>query len=393
MTRATSILVLSMIVSGSLNTLVRKAQMVTCTASEFQPVNPSAKGHCENSSEEPFDKPWIGNLFMFIGEVLLFPIVARESRQVRPQPLSEGSSSATMPWYYFAAPATLDVLGSGLSGVSMLFISASVWQMLRGSMIIYTAILSVLYLGRRLSNQHITGSLIATLGLTLVGISAYLDSEQSSISSMLHLVRDDHSTQVVFGITLTVLSQLCSAIQVVVEESLLKSSAARGFASPSPARVVAFEGLCGIIIMIVLLVCMQLAPGDDHGSYENSIDSMDKMGHNSTLLGLVVAYCISIALFNQCGMAVSKYLSSLHRTLIDSLRAVVVWGVQLCLYYAYDSETYGIQWTPNSMIQLVGFLFLVFGTLVYNEVVILFKSAVPETITERMIPDPRDPGE
>ena len=373
--RATLALVVAMIFFGSLNTLVRKAQLVTCASSSF-PVDPSLARECADPTQEPFNKPWIGNMFMFIGEVMLFAAVRVENKQRARSPIS---SLPQLPWYYFAIPASLDVLGSGLSGVSMLFISASVWQMLRGSMIIYTAILSVMFLGKKLESQHITGLLLASLGLTLVGVSAYLDTSTSS--SVLQSA-DPSSSLVVVGIGLTVLSQLCSAVQVVVEESLLKSTAG-SFESPSPARVVAFEGLCGLVIMIVVLAVMQLASGPDHGSFENSVDSMEKIASSGFLFTLVVVYCVSIALFNHCGMAVSKYLSSLHRTLIDSLRAVVVWGAQLAMFYLFDSSTYGIAWTANSLIQLAGFAVLVLGTLVYNEIIIIFKRPAPESIVEQ----------
>jgi hypothetical protein len=177
---------------------------------------------------------------------------------------------------------------------------------------------------------------------------------------------------VIFGIGLTVLSQLCSAIQVVVEEFLLKTEGTE-FVAPSPARVVAMEGLWGLTIMMLVLCAMQAIAGPDHGSYENSVDSVEKMGNSAILSVLVLVYCVSIALFNQCGMTVSKTLSSLHRTLLDSLRALVVWGAQLVMFYWFGSTTYGIAWTSNSWLQLVGFLFLVLGTLVYNEVIVVFK--------------------
>ena len=357
--RATLALVVAMIFFGSLNTLVRKAQLVTCASSSF-PVDPSLARECADPTQEPFNKPWIGNMFMFIGEVMLFAAVRVENKQRAVSPIS---SLPQLPWYYFAIPASLDVLGSGLSGVS----------------IIYTAILSVMFLGKKLESQHITGLLLASLGLTLVGVSAYLDTSTSS--SVLQSA-DPSSSLVVVGIGLTVLSQLCSAVQVVVEESLLKSTAG-SFESPSPARVVAFEGLCGLVIMIVVLAVMQLASGPDHGSFENSVDSMEKIASSGFLFTLVVVYCVSIALFNHCGMAVSKYLSSLHRTLIDSLRAVVVWGAQLAMFYLFDSSTYGIAWTANSLIQFAGFAVLVLGTLVYNEIIIIFKLPAPESIVEQ----------
>jgi drug/metabolite transporter (DMT)-like permease len=377
-----TLLVLGMITFGSLNTLVRQAQMETCSSSSF-PADPSLAKKCQDPTMEPFNKPWIGNLFMFMGEVMLFLGILYEKRMQRqhvlPEPNDDGAHAPpNMPAYYLAIPASLDVLGSGLSGVSMLFISASVWQMLRGSMIIYTAILSVIFLKRRLSEQHVMGLILAFFGLSLVGLSAYLDSEATDYFSLFsrsilfsqyqsYGKDGDGSSLVIFGIVLTVLSQLCSAIQVVVEEGMLKEGGR--YKTPSPARVVAYEGVWGLIIMLIVLFVMQRSPGDDHGSYENSIDSIEKMKNNGFLIFLIIIYCISIALFNQCGMAVSKYLSSLHRTLIDSLRALVVWAVQLLMFYCFNSKTYGVAWTGNSWLQLVGFSMLVLGTLVYNKVI------------------------
>ena len=374
---SSSLLVAGMIVFGSLNTIVRKAQMVTCSSSSF-PADPSLASHCTDPNQEPFYKPWMGNMFMFIGEAMLFAALARENKNRVRQELPGSSERPALPSMYLAIPASLDVLGSGLSGVSMLFISASVWQMLRGSMIIYTAVLSVVFLKRRLTAQHTTGLMLAAFGLTLVGLSAYFDSLETLRfnplfgGTFLQVYSDgDSSSLVIFGMLLTVLSQLCSAIQVVVEESILTS--ATQYAAPSPSRVVAYEGLWGCLMMAAVLVVMQYVPGSDHGSYENSVDAIEKMGNNGFLLVLIALYCVSIALFNQCGMTVSKHLSSLYRTLIDSLRALVVWGSQLVMFHEFGSETYGTPWTSNSWLQLCGFLFLLLGTLVYNDVIVIFK--------------------
>ena len=48
---------------------------------------------------------------------------------------------------------------------------ASVYQMLRGSVIIFTGILSVLFLKRRLNINNYTGMGITAAGIVLVGLS------------------------------------------------------------------------------------------------------------------------------------------------------------------------------------------------------------------------------
>jgi len=372
-------LVIGMITFGALNTLVRKAQMVTCSTSSF-PVDPSLARECPSPDQEPFNKPWIGNIFMFMGEMLLLTSL-RDKRTQQHDLISHFRSE--LPSYYLLLPASLDVLGSGVSGVGMLFITASVWQMMRGSLILFTAALSVIFLGRKLERQHVIGLSLAALGLGLVGLSSWLDSNEAP-TLYWYFSSASSSSDALLGIALTVLSQLCTAIQVVVEESLLKMTN-DSYRPPSPERIVAFEGLWGCVIMVAVLIGFQLTPGPDHGSAENSIDSIEKLYNSSLLIFLVAVYLVSIAAFNVLGMKVSKHLSSVHRTLIDSSRSVVVWVAQLAFWYIGDSPLYGTPWTDNSWLQLVGFAILVLGTLVYNEVVVMYRTTQPEDAHSELV--------
>ena len=73
-----------------------------------------------------------------------------------------------------------------------------------------------------------------------------------------------------------------------------------------------------------------------------------------------ILICFSIASFNAFGVAVTKNASSAQRSTIDTSRTVLIWVVQL----ATGAERF-------DPLQLVGFIFLVAGTLVYNEIVII----------------------
>ena len=65
----------------------------------------------------------------------------------------------------------------------------------------------------------------------------------------------------------------------------------------------------------------------------------------------------------------SQHLSAVHRTLIDASRTVVVWMIELFLYYAVNDKDIGEAWTSYSPLQLGGFIVLLFGTLLYNGVI------------------------
>ncbi len=65
---------------------------------------------------------------------------------------------------------------------------------------------------------------------------------------------------------------------------------------------------------------------------------------------------------------VTKKLTAVHRTLVDALRTILVWGVDLFIYYLID-KNFGEEWNHYSYIQVLGFLLLLVGTMIYNAVI------------------------
>lgn len=66
------------------------------------------------------------------------------------------------------------------------------------------------------------------------------------------------------------------------------------------------------------------------------------------------------ACYNACGISVTKYASAAQRSTIDTGRTVTIWMVSLAL---------GLEsFIP---LQIPGFLILTFGTLLYNEIIVL----------------------
>jgi len=67
---------------------------------------------------------------------------------------------------------------------------------------------------------------------------------------------------------------------------------------------------------------------------------------------------LTIAGFNVTGVMITKYASAAQRSTIDTCRTVVIWAVFLLL--GKEKFLAG---------QLFGFAILLFGTLVYNEII------------------------
>mmetsp|Transcript_89240 Transcript_89240/g.139700 ORF Transcript_89240/g.139700 Transcript_89240/m.139700 type:complete len:435 (+) Transcript_89240:62-1366(+) len=344
----TILLIAAMMTFGSYNTIASKLMyQVAC------PTLPSGT--------HLFNKPWLTNMVMFLGESSMLIVYKLRQKAPRPDvpssdPLlgDELSRSKTPPSYYFLLPASCDVIGTGIAAVALMFINAAVWQMLRGAIVIFSAALAVLFLKRRLYMYHWFGVVITVVGLSLIGLSAIL--EQSSTPPHTHSSDAGHTT---LGVVLVVVAQVFSAFQMSFEEYLLT-----GY-EVSSVQTVGMEGVWGILLMALLLLVMTNVPGSDHGVYESLPDSMHMVSGSRAIESLFSTYMLSIAIYNFVGMQISRKLSAVTRCLLDCMRTAVVWGFQLCLYYGV-STSYGTPWTQYSIFQLLGFCLLVLGTFVYN---------------------------
>ena len=60
-------------------------------------------------------------------------------------------------------------------------------------------------------------------------------------------------------------------------------------------------------------------------------------------------------------------MTAVHRTLVDALRTILVWVVDLFIFYFID-KSFGEAWGKYSYIQVIGFVLLLLGTVLYNAV-------------------------
>jgi hypothetical protein len=84
------------------------------------------------------------------------------------------------------------------------------------------------------------------------------------------------------------------------------------------------------------------------------------MSENGAIIGLAFMMAASIAIFNVCGIMTTKYASAAQRSTIDTSRTLIIW-IMSCLL---KLETF--EWQA-----IIGFVLLTFGTLLYNEIIVL----------------------
>jgi drug/metabolite transporter (DMT)-like permease len=282
----------------------------------------------------------------------------------------------------FVIPTVCDLLGTTLGGIGLLYVSASVWQMLRGSVIVFSGVLSVIFLRRTLRLHHWLAMAVICAGLTLVGASDLLATAYTTTHPQQHPTGPSCPTSqstpasvsasmTWLGIACILGGQLASAIQMVLEETFIKHR-------KYPAlNVVGMEGSVGLCLMcLAVLPALYFFPPTSASPTwvasmfrDDSIDALVQLRNAPLLAAMMGAYVCSIAFYNFFGLSVTKNLTAVHRTLIDACRTIIVWVSELIIYY-FLNPCYGEAWsTPWSFIELGGFGLLILGTLIYNGVV------------------------
>jgi len=251
-------------------------------------------------------------------------------------------------------PSLCDLLCTLLLLVAQLYITASLWQMMRGSVIIITAILKRFVLQSHLKWYMWVGVCVITSAMVLVGSTSFFSSNQGE--------QDVSGRDPRIGVILVVIGCIAQGVQYVFEEKVLSVGA-------PPLVVIGCEGIWGTIITLLLVYPMAYhLPGNDVGGcYENPWDAVEMIRSSPQLYALIISFVLTVTCYNCAVIYVTKYLSAIWHAILDNFRPVTIWGLDLCLYYVIlPGEGYGEVWTSTSWLQLVGLLVLFIGTAIYN---------------------------
>jgi len=356
----------------------------TCTV-VIQKVILSMDGYNKDHELKRFKKPWFQTEAMFIGmfgclavyEVMRCVQRAKKSKEPQTNPSEKqplvnsdsvkGGKKPMAVWKQYCivcTPALCDMCATAMMNIGLLWIPASVWQMLRGSMVIFSAVFSKFFLKRELHASHWTGVGIVAFSLVVVALAA-LNSPPLPVSSSEEESSDSpHTTaQTALGCALVVFAQIIQASQIVVEEYLLKEIVLH------PVLVVGLEGLWGTISCSILLCFTSYIP-EKYGG-EKTLETLYMFFHNGAILGTGILYAAVILCYNLFGMFVTQYTSAVLRTILEGLRCACIWVTNLFIYYVIKppSHRFGELWSDWSYLQFCGFLFLLLGMFVYNGIV------------------------
>ena len=234
---------------------------------------------------------------MFISELISLPIyyIIYNIKEEENENKEENKNKKKINIFQLSIPPLFDFIGSTLMTFGLIFLSGSIFQMFRGSLIIITFIFSLFYMKNKHNINHYIGISLTVLGLILIGYSAFISSKDKLYNNS------------ILGILLILFAQFFAAFQYIYEENIMKNYICH------PMKCIGYEGFFGTIISTILIfifyfikctkgkrITEQFCNIDDSGIYrvENIFFSIKQILNNNILIILITLYCFGITIYN-----------------------------------------------------------------------------------------------
>jgi multidrug transporter EmrE-like cation transporter len=280
-------------------------------------------------------------------------------------------SSQQLPgWIYLilALPSIFDLGATVLCMMGLRYLDVSIYQLLRGSGIVFVALMKHYALKDRLYSFQWIGVGWNVVSVILVGLTAVLATSSSSTSSstpdvrLLETTTTSEASLVILGILLVLSGALIQALQFVFEEKVMTMD----IPAP-PLLLIGMEGLWGTVLCLTVVYPLAyIIPGDDHGSYEHFGNTWHMITHTPTIQYMFWVYFFAIFGYNILAVLVTFLLNSIWHAILDNFRPITVWLIDMLLFYVFTSGSFGEAWTSWSFLQLAGLSVLLYGTAIYN---------------------------
>lgn len=357
-----------MLVSGTAETLCAKwADRYLAQGTDAASADYCADSHNKNATVcrgHQFQHPFLQSELYFVGKVLcllvfniLFFTIWREPTK-RNNPDIVGNQNFNRLLLY---PAALCKIGSSSTfyvGLNITYASSS--QMFNGAGILFTALLSIIFLKARLYKFSWFGMVVVVVGLVIVGLNDVLSMAGKKSGE------DDggaasHKTTfyIILGDIFILSSKFFTAMECTYEQALLKGK------NLQPLQVTGWEGVFGFMTVTILLIplyfCYIGEPVSSlpSGRLEDVLDAFAQIRHKPVILAALACTVCATAISSAAEAAIVKMASATTSQVLNCVRASTIWMVSLAL-----------RWQTFGWLQVVGFILIIFGTLIYNELFI-----------------------
>ena len=221
-----------------------------------------------------FIKPLFFNWCMFVGMTLcliiyivqycLYPYIKNWTNRQKHIEQLDGEETPNKPqrmplksYLLILVCSLCDFLATYLMNFSLIIVSSSIFQMMKGSIIVFTAILAIFYRKQKLFGFEWTSVGIIVVSLVVIGSATMCPGYQEGVQTVeesLSVSEEPNDLRFILltigGIVFILIGQFLQALETVIEEQSLHDINA------PVTFVVGLEGIYGLIICSALMPIM-----------------------------------------------------------------------------------------------------------------------------------------
>ena len=162
----------------------------------------------------------------------------------------------------------------------------------------------------------------------------------------------------------------------------------------SPFYLLLYQGIIGSIFTIICIFISYAIPCKENwtfcegNKFEDFTEVINKLGQHLDVIPFLFLLLFSSTFVNVFLMLIKKYLTPTHRSVADSFNAFFTWAYT----FTYD-QGWSNKWDSMNFLDIFGYLLIIIGCLIYNEIIILHVLGLDrdtkKEIIERAIEDNR----
>uniref|UniRef100_A0A0B7A1Y0 EamA domain-containing protein n=1 Tax=Arion vulgaris TaxID=1028688 RepID=A0A0B7A1Y0_9EUPU len=226
---------------------------------------------------------------------------------------------------------------------------SSSFIMLKGTVVFFTALLSLAFLSQKLACYIWFGVVMTTLGFVVSGISDYIIAPSGGYEKY----------GIAAGDLLILMSQIMLATKIIYEEKFIRKH------SIHPLMFLGCEGMYGSVFAVTFLLVFNFVDAVQfsnlpNGRLEDVADFIAQISNSWQVTLAVFGSLLSYVLYIYLGMFLIRDLGALSRTIVETF----VWGIYWSICLALHWENFFISQVPGLCVVLI-------GALIYSRILVL----------------------
>ncbi|CAG5123333.1 unnamed protein product [Candidula unifasciata] len=222
---------------------------------------------------------------------------------------------------------------------------SSSFIMLKGTVVLFTALLSLAFLAQQLRYYVWFGVVVATIGFAVSGISDYI-----------HFPSGYEKYGIAAGDLLILMAQIMFATKIIYEQKFIRKHFTH------PMVFLGCEGVYGSFFAIVLLLAFNFADAVQYSSLPNGRledvkDFVLQLSNSWHAVLAVIGSLVSYILYTYLGMFLIRDQGALPRIVIETFTWGIYWTI--CLF---------LHWENFFIAQVPGLCVIAIGALIYANI-------------------------